>query len=355
MDALASFTFLSESLPSWISKLNHLSIQVAERHAEFARLSQPPPSMARKRKTGSTESLRPKDSADNDNSPSALFESPPQAMHVDIDPGNKHLFREVREARRKHRSGSILSGASGAQRYRNRMSTIIYYDSAIQEGFETLVRNIGSARNSLKKGRQHMSFKARVETLRMEEVHSASSGKLRPPVPPIGKIGQQSAPKGHGTPRTPNDFGVEAFDRIDKDLEAAQSLCELGAHQFLRDGDCSDEVEGVKERFESSLRVATEQVRLLNVESNKEIELEEDSSQSPNEPQERGFGTARHDGQFATPGKMYTNSGDTGETPASLDSFPATGTIEVDDESDAGSVHIDLSAFRSARRSWKRG
>ncbi|MCJ1236802.1 hypothetical protein MMC14_004784 [Varicellaria rhodocarpa] len=352
MEALTSFTFLSENLPLWISELNQLSAQVAERRAEFVRLSKSPTSINRKRKTGSTESLRPNDATENDN---ALLKTPPQVVHIDINPDNKHLFREVREAHRKRRSGSILSGASGPRKYRNRLTMIIYYDSAIQEGFETLVRNIGSARNSLKKGKQHASFKARMQTLRMEEVPSASGGKLRHPV---GQIGQSNISKTRDNSLSPGSFGIEAFDKIDKDLEAAQSLCELGAHQFLRDGDCSDEVEGVKERFENSLRVSKEQVSLLSIERQREMEREEQSDQISTKYPRRGSATSTrqpYDVQVASEGSVRTDLGNMDETPMAIDSFPAVGAIEVDDESDAGSVHIDLSAFRSARRSWKKG
>ena len=349
MEALPSFTFLSENLPLWISKLDQLSAQVAERRAEFTRLSRSPPSVNRKRKTGSTESLRPNDATEDDN---GLLKTPSQGVHIDFNPDNKHLFREVREARRKRQSGSILSGASGPKKYRNRLSMIIYYDSAIQEGFETLVRNIGSARNTLKKGKQHASFKARMQTLRMEEVPSASGGKLRHPV---GQIGQSQISKTRGDPLSPSSFGIEAFDKIDKDLEAAQSLCELGAHQFLRDGDCSDEVEGVKERFENSLRVSKEQMSLLSIEKQREMEQ---SDQPSTKCSRRGSATSTrqpYDVQVASEDNVRTDQGNMGETPMAIDNFPAVGAIEVDDESDAGSVHIDLSAFRSARRSWKKG
>ena len=342
MEALASFTFLSENLPVWISRLNNLSNQVAERHVEFTRLSQIPSSTTRKRKTGSTESLRPNDVTENDHA-----KTPPQAMHIDIDPDNKKFFRDVREARRKRRSGSLLSGVSGPQKYRTRMSMIIYYDSAIQEGFETLVRNIGSARNSLKKGRHHISFKARIEASRMEDYPSASRGKLRHP---IGQIEKSNTQKGSGT--LTSDLGVEAFDNIDKYLEVAQSLCELGAHQFLRDGDCSDEVQGVKERFENSLRIAMEQVDLLSA-GQKELEREEQSSEPPAESQEVASVIPVDEKRGEHVGIEI--KAHTGEPPALHESFPAVGAIEVDDESDAGSIHIDLSAFRSARRSWKKG
>jgi hypothetical protein len=40
-----------------------------------------------------------------------------------------------------------------------------------------------------------------------------------------------------------------AHDELDKGLEQVQSLCEHGAHQFLRDGDCGDEVGRIQRRL----------------------------------------------------------------------------------------------------------
>ena len=40
-----------------------------------------------------------------------------------------------------------------------------------------------------------------------------------------------------------------AFDKADKFLEQAQTLCERAAHQVLRDGDCALEISNAKERF----------------------------------------------------------------------------------------------------------
>ncbi|KAJ4421828.1 hypothetical protein N0V82_003527 [Gnomoniopsis sp. IMI 355080] len=39
------------------------------------------------------------------------------------------------------------------------------------------------------------------------------------------------------------------LEELDKSLELVQSMCEHAAHQFLRDGDCSDEIVSIKERL----------------------------------------------------------------------------------------------------------
>lgn len=41
----------------------------------------------------------------------------------------------------------------------------------------------------------------------------------------------------------------DVFDELDKGLETVQSMCERAAHQFLRDGDCDDDITKIKERL----------------------------------------------------------------------------------------------------------
>jgi len=41
----------------------------------------------------------------------------------------------------------------------------------------------------------------------------------------------------------------DVLDDLDKALEWCQSECEKAAHQFLRDGECSTEIEGIKRKL----------------------------------------------------------------------------------------------------------
>lgn len=352
MDPLQSFTFLTSNLPDWITQLDKLSAQVTQRHSEFRRLSQAsrPLNGARKRKTGSTESLRPgpEDTLDSD-SYQTTDPTTPSPKDIEIDPSNKHLFREVREARRRCRPGFTASDASGPQRYRARTSLIIYYDSAIQEEFGVLVRNIGSARNNIRKGKANASFKARMASIGREH------GPSEPPKLPKDRDGSLLT-KGH-------DFGP--FEQVDKDLEAAQSFCEVGAHQFLREGNCREEVQGTKERFESCLRIAEQQVARLEIERQEETEQEKRREREHEAQQERkrlqlqdhaigiavdeDLTTTEDDGMEVDSGVIKVDE------KVSSYSLAGIGAIEVDDESDGGSVHIDLSAFRSTRRALNYG
>jgi len=63
------------------------------------------------------------------------------------------------------------------------------------------------------------------------------------------------------------------FDFAGKQLDLAQKFCEAAAHQFLRSGDCSLDLEKVQESFRLALEVAESQVeRLLKEEEEEEPE-----------------------------------------------------------------------------------
>ena len=294
MAALDSFVSLSASVPEWIERLESVARQVADRHAEFSRLSRNEAlngfNPLRKSRTGSNESLRPDDSAeppsalppltadsrpvvttDTSSRPIVTPEStdalppPPQATRaVAVDPGSRRLFQGFREqaaARRKRKSASIASQGTGPPRLRSRLSLIVYYDSAVQEGFELLVRRVAAARNQLRKARTAANAAARLASLGMEESPFAGA---RTDHGVFHQAKRPRLPRGDGPFEvTADDPVMAAFETLDKDLEAAQSLCEVGAHQFLRDGTCAEEISGSMERFENCIRVAQEQAERL--------------------------------------------------------------------------------------------
>ncbi|KAL9118507.1 MAG: hypothetical protein Q9187_004946 [Circinaria calcarea] len=356
MDPLQSFTFLTASLPDWITRIDKLSAQIAQRHSEFRRLSQGSRLVksSRKKKTSSTESLRrePEDTLGSDNDHTTHPTTPSSPNHIEIDPSNKHLFQEVREARRRCRPTSIPSGASGPRRYRTRTSLVIYYDSAIQEEFGVLVRNIGSARNNIRKGKANATFKTRMASMGRE--HGPSE------LPKLLKNRDASL-----LVKSPDFEPFEPFELVDRDLEAAQSFCEVGAHQFLREGNCREEVQGVKERFESCLKVAEQQVAKLEIDRQKETEQKKQNEREGEAKQERrrlelqdlAAEIAVEEDPTAETDKVVEVDIAAIKVDEKLSSynFPGIGAIEVDDESDGSSVHIDLSAFRSARRALNYG
>ena len=211
---------------------------------------------------------------------------------------------------------------------------IVYYDSAIQEGFEMLVRNVSSARNTLRKGKTAASFKARMASMGTDESPFGGEGIIairNPRIPPL--------PRSRNGPYATENHVDDSFDLIDKDLETAQSLCEVGAHQFLRDGNCIDEILGTKERLENCLRLAGHQVAVRQLEQKQENEVEE-------QQQKRALLSANHPGEKI---KIDLNAVKPRNRMTVHDTLAGMDIIEVDDMSDASSIHIDLTAFRSAR------
>jgi hypothetical protein len=58
---------------------------------------------------------------------------------------------------------------------------------------------------------------------------------------------------------------IDAFAEADAALEKAQSLCERGAHQFLRDGDCETETAAAKKCFEEVISVCESEIEKLKL------------------------------------------------------------------------------------------
>lgn len=53
------------------------------------------------------------------------------------------------------------------------------------------------------------------------------------------------------------------FDELDKGLEWSQGQCERAAHQFLRDGECSMEIENIKRKLAEVTEKAEKEVGRL--------------------------------------------------------------------------------------------
>ncbi|KAL8684973.1 MAG: hypothetical protein Q9224_006035 [Gallowayella concinna] len=334
MEALTSFTHLTDSIPIWLSKLDELAVQVADQHSRFARMSQTNFTGLRlAKKHDSTESLRPpKDDLDP---PDSIILAKPSVSPTSIPPTSQPNLPKTpltKEIRRKRKPGSNLSAASGAQRYRTRTMIIVYYDSAIQEAFESLVRNIASARNNLRKGKTAASFKARMLSMGMGEDDDDDDDDACPILNPKLMIKR--------IPRTPQSDASPNFDQADGDLEAAQNLCEVAAHQFLRDGDCEEELEGTRKRFEDCLRVATEQVEKFRAEEGKESPADSTGSRV-------NASSTINAENYPVP--IAAEKFEMPRIPV-VPTLTSNGTIEVDDDSDAGSVHIDLTVLRRTRR-----
>ncbi|KAL9044421.1 MAG: hypothetical protein Q9214_002441 [Letrouitia sp. 1 TL-2023] len=334
MDAVKSFTYLTDNIPLWLTKIDQLAAEAAQQHARFIRMSQSDFTKIRlsKKKHDSTESLRPpKDDIDDTHNAAPIFVTETPVQPGDTPPSSHPAVNSAaiitKDIRRKRKPASAnLSAASGPQKYRTRPMIIVYYDSAIQEAFDSMVRNIAGARNSLRKGRTTATFKARMASIGIgEELPADDPGTFDPQLL-VKKVR-----------RDPLANSNTAFDAADKELEEAQNLCEVAAHQFLRDGDCNEEIGGTIQRFKSCLSIAEKEIEKLRAEESKE---RDDQSRFPEliphaeEPKAENMPLVSN--------KM--------EGPRLPTYSTTNGVIEVDSDSDAGSIQLDLTAFRRMRR-----
>ena len=343
MDALASFAYLTDHLPTWITQINTLATHVVTKReeftAEYKRVLEH--AIPKRKRTPSVTSLQANDtplSVSSQKEDTYARDTLPMPRPTDIsplEPANKYLFANARRGKRRQGT-SFRSGASGPQTFRNQHQVIIYYDSALQNSFEGLVKELGTARNNLRKGKQARALELglRLPSLSTGNYVRTPQGRILP-----------SPPKS----RPPTDIVIEpklllndsppvddaSFTEIAKDLEAAQTLCETGAHQFLRDGDCTFEIDRIRAFFQHALRIAKAQIERWEQDKNdtgRDTEVIETFVKKEN-----------HDIATAVAGKLGVNIPPVVNT--------AAADIEVDSDADnaEGDVVIDISKFRAAR------
>ena len=228
---------------------------------------------------------------------------------------------------------------------------IVYYDSDIQDAFEQLVRNIAAARNNLRKGKTAATFKNRMAAMGMGDF--LSRGGHFPLLDPKMRL-----KVGINRPLSGLDTSTDtAFETMDHDLEKAQNLCEIAAHQMLRDGDCREEIGETKEKFHNCLKTASEEAKKEREKEAKEKETEE--AEKAEEAEETEKAEAKDIVEVVpdtTPEQLRPEPVEILLPPKvehpkiKHSSFAGTGAIEVDNESDASSIQVDLSAIRRTRR-----
>lgn len=329
--SLDSLVCLVDTVPDWLTQLNALATQVVEQQSRIPQFPHYPGFRLVRKKHDSTESLRPKHKNDGEADEAAIIVNEISLPSAPSQPSSPHKDGAVflQEVRRKRKPNSCCSGASGPQRYRTRSMIVVYYDSMIQEAFEHMVRSIAAVRNQLRKGRQAVSFKARMASLNVKENPVAAAEDITMLNP---KSARSTGPRSMRTNLDDLSAGaIHVFEEADNHLEAAQGLCEVAAHQFLRDGDCDEEIQGIRTRLENCLRLAqkeTESWRQKGEEA--EGKIEDSSYLKPNVVNM----TEKVDLCVAKPVNCDNICG-----------------IEVDDDtSDTSSLHIHLNDFRRVRR-----
>jgi len=195
---------------------------------------------------------------------------------------------------------------------------IVYYDSAVQQAFEDLVKFVSGSRNAMRKGKMH----AKMEEMKRASELTLGAGDEDEDEPGLDLVassrGMLNAQKSVavnkqgasvagdsdeeelGLPRLqfvstrrmgPSrgdtiaentgagktlSVGVlkgyrragvtDIFEAVDKGLEWIQGQCEHAAHQFLRDGECSTEIANIKRRLAEVKDTAEKEMEKLKEE-----------------------------------------------------------------------------------------
>lgn len=349
VDPLTSFVFLTDNLPSWIKQIRSLSNYTSHKHEEFAAEYKRLLAHAISPKYANTPSFitTKNELIDSSAVTQSTPEITPSARLIEIspfEPGNKYLLANAR--RRRNPGTSVLSGASGPQKFRSKHMVIIYYDSFLQQQLEGVVKSIGSARNNLRKGRMARSLKQGLQLPSISRYFDCSNdAQLIPGTKDSTTI--ENIPLNCKPSTLNNALDKDAaFIQTDKQLESAQTLCETAAHQFLRDGDCTKEMESVCRKLESVLALARETVVVLEAEEEvqKAAEAaEEDVEGQEDERSSDPIFTANQNLLVQLLPSLNEKSG----IPRGVGGGATL--IEVDDQSDASSIEIDLSKLRVLR------
>ncbi|KAI5866647.1 hypothetical protein GGS23DRAFT_280967 [Durotheca rogersii] len=326
-----SLRALVDNIPDWLKRLDDLNGQIEQRQLDLASLSENKSSARSIRNRGSTESLKPRDEGPTilptdavDSHPAPLPSRRPNAQPQDgveppsspvSEPKSKSSLQQKNEVvaaaqrrvratvRRRHKTESMVSVEHGIPKYRSRNMIIVYYDSYVQSFFEELVKFVSQQRNSMRKAKLAAKM---VQIKRLAELDmpddedddnndNESQGDLKagasngatgleaatPKAKPAGpeelmlrfrstrQMGSRQMASRSGLAGGLGSFQDQAdiWEELDRGLEFVQGMCEHGAHQFLREGDCSDEIEKIKKRLSQTKEAADKELARPSTES----------------------------------------------------------------------------------------
>lgn len=392
MDALRNLT---NNIPDWLVRLDELSGQVDKRQAELAAIAAAEPKNGSETKSlrnkGSQESLKPQDdgpsnipeTAEPELLPSQPEEptsqpvpprTPPQDAQkprTPTSPGAGGIAaahrvpaaahaRAKAQVKKRVRSPSMISAENAPQTYRTRSMIIVYYDSYVQGFFDDLVRFISSSRNLMRKAKMAAKVAQIKKMAEVEMSKSDGDGESDNTLPSLrymtsrrmGPMGGLGRP-GYGPPGA-NDK-PDVYDNLDQGLEVVQSTCEHGAHQFLRDADCNDEIKKIKDKMRCVLDLANKETERIQLEE-PELAKETGDLNRPRACRPISIRRELTASQKDLNGSAKEDLGklDGARSARSKSSFiePATSALEVDDaDDDDEGIDIDAQLSKIKYRS----
>ncbi|CAK7263964.1 hypothetical protein SEPCBS119000_000749 [Sporothrix epigloea] len=139
----------------------------------------------------------------------------------------------------------------------------------------------------------------------------------------------------------------DVFDELDRGLEYVQSMCEHAAHQFLRDGDCNDEISNIKRRLIETKEQADREM------DRAEKETAEAPQVSPPTLKARSYRpqSMRRDAAAiaASTKRSYQNASVTA-SPLNAGPIEAEAALEVDEGVEDMDIEIPALTYKSSRR-----
>jgi hypothetical protein len=340
MDALGAFSYMCDNLPAWIDQVSELAAYTAAKHAEFTEAYKKyAPARPRRRKNSSVCSIRTDDFVPSSQNRGTSVDAT-QGTSITAPRGKTSQIRVIGNPRKRSADGSpsIGSGDATVEFVSIRHNVVIHYDGHTQKSLEEMVRNIGTARNNMRRGKMAQislgglrsrignkdSRKSRLAPDLLDQVDSSDGDddilsnirSMRTRGPPPAEASSSRVP--------PKET---VFDVVDKQLELAHCHCETAAYQFLRYGDCAAQLKSVVENFQSLLTLATKEAQSLKGEQPDESSKEEVKESVIVSPTKTAAEPHRD--------KPVASCND---------------EIEVDDASSISSVEsIDIKAFRANR------
>ncbi|KAJ5619943.1 hypothetical protein N7510_003927 [Penicillium lagena] len=343
MDALGAFTYLTDNLPAWVTRVSELADHTSAKHAEFAETyRRHTTGKTRRRKNSSICSIHTDDMV-----PIAERASPrPEAIETSTNPTTEPGESEKQRPQTGHkRRTDEAPSLDSAERYTfvsTRHNLIIEYDGYTQKSLEEIVQNIGKARNNLRRAKMSTMPRTGIRSNLLGNSRVVNSSAVLG-----GKTETTGLPRVRSMRSQPGVVGVRGansarqdspFDYADKQLELAHGLCETAAYQILRSGDCAMELDSVEEKFKMVLDTARNEVARLS---------EEIKQLSPEEKEEKAKEAAKPP-PTPSAARMARIAALTAASKSSTQETGA-GAIEVDDNSSISAESIDMSAFRSSR------
>ncbi|RMZ88844.1 hypothetical protein DV736_g3938, partial [Chaetothyriales sp. CBS 134916] len=370
MDAEASFTYLNDQLPLWLTQLNDLSRYASGKSEEFAAEYRSLVNGPRRKRLKST-SLQSIHSVDSPSARATGVAS--RADRADAShsiPSYPTEVSTLEGQRKRKKPWSIRSSQPRTQQPRCR-SQVVYYDSHIQVQLDCMVKAIGIARNNLRKARNaHQAahgfslptLKHKGQSALMNSLDNLRSSSKQQSALAISN--SKFILRSSCQPTSENDLTL--FSSADKQLETVQGLYETAAYQFLRDGECKGELDSAKNHLDT---LAAEAQKSLNAFQEKaarkrkedtsclDSDVTETASDSSQRPSTISFEPLQIVKNEFGPTQLSQTLEDMKQRPMLNESGPtdlsylstAGAVIEVnDDESDEESIgDIDMSQFRA--------